>query len=442
MQNKGLIVAVVILGALGAGVWYSERLEKEKEGKPPADASPKILELAEGDIQKLEIARRGDEPVSLTRDANGKWTLSTPQNLPADGDAVASVVSTLAAFGSERLVEEKAESLDGFGLQTPALRVSVTTKDGKTRKLLIGDETPTGGGFFAKLDGDPRVFATYSYNRSAVDKTWKDLREKRLMSFNSEQVSRVELTAKGQTIELGKATGGDWQLLKPGPFRGDNLQIDEIVRKIREAKMDVTVADEEAAGFAAAFAAGTPVVTARITDAAGVQQFEVRKSKETYLARSSALNGIFKIAPDSAEGLDKTADDLRNRKLFDFGFTDPERVEIRDGSAVTALTRSGEKWQRNGKDLESSGALTLIDKLRELKAVQFPASGFTSAALELTVSREGGKKIEKVQVSGAGSTFVAKRENEPALYELDPKAVEEIRQAVKDLKEAAPPAKK
>jgi len=441
MPNRGLIVAAVLLAALGAGVWYSERLEREKEKKPPADSSPKLVEMAEDQMQRLEIKRRGELPVVIERDNSGKWAMTAPQALAVDADAVSSLTSTLSSFSSDRLVEEQAADLEAFGLARPALTVTVTPKNGAARQLLIGDETPTGGGYFAKMEGDPRVFSIYSYNRSAVDKTWKDLREKRLMTFNSEQVSRVELTAKGKTLELGKAAGGDWQILKPGPYRGDNLQIDEIVRKIRDARMDVTISDEEAAQAPARFAAGTPVATARVTDTSGVQVFEVRRNKDEYYARSSAIAGVYKIGRESAEGLDKTVEDLRNRKLFDFGFTDPERVEIRDGAATTVLTKSGEKWQRSGKDLESAGALTLIDKLRDLRAVRFPSSGFTNPVLEILVSRESGKKAERVQIATAGSAFYARRENEPALYEIESKAVDEIRQAVKDLKEAAPAAK-
>src|SRR5690606_34299780 len=107
--------------------------------------------------------------------------------------------------------------------------------------------TPTGGSFYAKLDGDPRVFSTYAYNRTSIDKSWQDLRDKRLITLDDQKISKIEISARGQSFELGKTTGGDWQITRPGPFRADNLQAEEILRKLKAARMDTDVAEQEAA---------------------------------------------------------------------------------------------------------------------------------------------------------------------------------------------------
>ena len=69
-------------------------------------------------------------------------------------------------------------------------------KDGKTKTLLIGDDTPTGNDVYAMAGGDPRLFTMASFNKTSFDKTSKDLRDKRLMTFDQDKISRVELTAK------------------------------------------------------------------------------------------------------------------------------------------------------------------------------------------------------------------------------------------------------
>jgi hypothetical protein len=56
--------------------------------------------------------------------------------------------------------------------------------------------------------------------------------------------------------------------------------VEEIVRKLRDAKMEVTSSDADAKKAAAAFASGTPVATAKVTDAASTQELQIRKSKE------------------------------------------------------------------------------------------------------------------------------------------------------------------
>ena len=124
--------------------------------------------------------------------------------------------------------------------------------DGKTHVLRIGEDTPTEGDAYAMLDGDKRLFTIASTSKTALDKQSKDLREKHLLTFDQDKLSRVELEPAGKpALEFGRA-GTDWQILKPKPMRADGFQVDELVRKLKDAAMD-TDTDPKAA--AAAFAA-------------------------------------------------------------------------------------------------------------------------------------------------------------------------------------------
>lgn len=436
MQGKGLIVAAVLFAALGGGVWYSNKLESDKAGKPPEDSSAKLIDVKEDQFTRIEIRRKDTASVIAVSEGNS-WKITAPIALPADPDAISSLSATLATFGTEKLVEEKADDLEAFGLKDPSLVIESTTKDNKVRKLLIGDEAPTGGGFYVRLDGDPRVFTTYAYNRAAVDKTWKDLRDKRLLNFDESKVTKVALSTRGQSFELGKTSGGDWQIVQPGPYRADHLQAEEILRKLKDAKMDVTLSDEEVAKAPSLFTTGTLIVHANVTGAEGTQQIEVRKNRETLFARSSVIEGTYQVAADLASSLDKSVDDLRNRKLFDFSFSEPTKVEVRDGDKTTTLTKSGENWQRGGKNMDAPAVQQIIDKLRDLTSIKFLTTGYTVPVLEFTVLSDSGKKTEKIQISKQGNSWIAKRENESTLYELDGKVVEEIQQSVASLKEAA-----
>lgn len=437
--GRGLPIAAALLALLAGGVWYSNKLEKEKEGKPPADASPKLLDIPEDQFAMVELTKAGSTPVTLVRDGT-EWKMTAPQALAVDRDAVNSIVSTLSSYSTDRLVEEKAEDLKQFGLDAPSLTASVKKKDGKTEKLLIGAETPTGGGFFAKKEGDARVFTIYSYNRSSLDKTWQDLRERRMLPFGIKDVSRVELAKGGQVIELGKTSGGDWQILKPGPYRADNVVVDEVIRKLNEAKMDVSAGEEDAAKAAALWSKGTPVVVARVFDAGGGKQIQIRKNGDNFYARSDAVEGAYRLEK-GIEGVDKSLDELRNKKLFDFGFNDPARVAVLAEGASTELKRIEQDWQRSGKKMDAASVGQLVDKLREMKALKFLDSGFTEPAITLEAATESGKP-EKVLISKSGFRWIAKRDGEPALYELDGKDVEELQQAAKGLKEASAPEKK
>ena len=239
------------------------------------------------------------------------------------------VVSSAAALTADRVIDENVTDLASYGLAPPADEVTVSLKDGKTVKLLIGDATPTGSDVYAKVDGDPRLFTMISGNKDSLDKASKDLRDKRLMTFDQDKISRVELTAKKQTIEFGRVSQNEWQILKPKPLRADGFQVEELVRKAADANMDTNVIEEDAKKFAATFASATPVAIAKVTDATGTQTLEVRKSKDDYYAKSSVVEGVHKVTKDLGEGVDKSLDDFRSKKVFDFGFSDPTRSNQR-----------------------------------------------------------------------------------------------------------------
>ena len=202
--------------------------------------------------------------------------------------------------------------------------------------------------------GDPRLFTMASSNKGTFDKTSKDLRDKRLMTFDQDKISRVELTAKKATIEFGRVNQTDWQILKPRPLRADGFQVDDLVRKLAGANMDPTVSDEDSKKAAAAFASGTLDAIAKVTDAAGTQTLEIRKNKDDYYAKSSVVEGVHKVPKDLGDGVDKSLDDFRNKKLFDFGFNDPNKLEFKDGDKDSVYEKSGDQWTSGGKTMDST----------------------------------------------------------------------------------------
>jgi len=281
------------------------------------------------------------------------------------------------------------------------------------------------------------VFLVASYNKSSLDKSENDLRDRRLLTFDSEKLSRVELTAKKETIEFGRDKE-QWQILKPQPMRANQSAVEDLVRSLGDAKMELSATDDEKKDLRP-FNAGKPVATAKVTDVAGSQELQVRKNKDDYYAKSSAVTGAYKVLSSVGSSMDKSLDDFRNKKLFDFGFVDPEKIEIHDGARSYFLTRSGSDWWVDGKKMDESSVSTLVSEIRDLTATEFPASGFTTSAVELTVTSDSGKRVEKALIAKNGDRYIAKRENEPALYELSASAISNLQKAAADVKPAPPP---
>ncbi|HEU5234042.1 MAG TPA: DUF4340 domain-containing protein [Terriglobales bacterium] len=432
MKNPGLLFAAAVLAALGGVLYWSNHHKPADTVQAAVDTPPKILSLNDSDVNRVELKKK-DGADLVVQKQDGTWQITSPDKLRADDSAVSGMISSLSSLSSDRLVENNADNVSQFGLTSPALEVDVSAKD-NTHKLLIGDDTPTGSGSYAKLENDPRVFTIASYTKSNIDKSVNDLRDKRLLTAEPDKVSRVNLNANGQQLEFGR-NKDQWQILKPKPLRADSFAVDELVRKLSDAKMDLTSDDQKKA--ASAFASGKPVATATLTTDSGDQQLQVRKNKDDYYAKSSLVAGVYKVSTDVGEGLNKRLDDFRNKKLFDFGYTDPDKIAIRKDSKPYFLTKGGEDWwSGDGKKLDLSTAESVLDKLRDLQAIKFADSGFGNPILEADVISNNGKRSEKVQIAKSGDRYVAKRENDLTLYVLDSKAVEDLQNAVNSLKPA------
>jgi hypothetical protein len=178
----------------------------------------------------------------------------------------------------------------------------------------------------------------------------------------------------------------------------------------------------------------------KFTDPSGTQQIEIRKGKDDYYAKSSVVAGIYKMPTDLGAAVDKGLDDFRQKKLFDFGFNDPSKIEMHDGGKSYSFQKAGDDWSFNGKKMDATSVQSFLDKLRDLSSNKFIDSGaFGTPSTDITVTSSDGKRVEKVLIAKQGSDYIAKRENEPALYGVDAKTVDELSKAASDVKPAAPP---
>ena len=441
MKIRQLIAAAIVLAALTATLYWSNRRQPiEEAAKAAASAPVKILAFQKDDISKLEIKRKSGEFLDFSKTGSGSWKITSPISLIGDADSISTILYAISPLETDRVIEEKAGDLKTYGLAEPAVEVSATGKDGKPQKLLVGDDVPTGGSAYAMLAGDPRVFLISSSAKTNFDKGLKDLRDKRLLPVDFNNISKIEIVSPKLNLAFS-SNNGQWLLQAPKDVRGDTSKLEGVVEKLRLATMDPSAPDTDMKKAASSFSSGTPVATVKATDASGSQELQVRKSKDDYYAKTTAMEGAFKVTKELGEAIHKNLDDFREKRLFDFAESNPEKIEIHSGSKSYFLTRNGEDWWSDGKKMDAVSIDSLIRAIRLLSATKFVFSEITAPTTTLIVTSNDGKRVEKVEISKAGTGYMAKRENEPLLYELDAKAFEDLQKAADELKPAETPKK-
>ncbi len=443
MKAAPLLIALAVLAALGGLVWYTEKNPPSKD-----DETVKIISVEEAGIQEASITKPGKEPLVVRRGDDGKWQFGPSLEVPADDAAIGAMINPAASLNADRVVEENVTDWKPFGLEQGSLTVDLKMKDGSSRRLIFGDDTPTGSGVYARLDGDPRLFTVFSYIKSGFDKTVFDLRDKKLLRLDPDKISRLMVTAGGRTVEFGKTGENAWQILKPKPVRADNFTVGDLVRSVRNAEM-LSVLAEGGEKPSDKYRFNRPYATVEAVDEAGVHTLTIAKGSEnTYYAKSSDLpGGVYEVSSSMAEGLDKPLADFRNKKLFDFGFNDLSKLDVRDGDKRLTIEKRADDWlltSEGDRKLEPEKVQTLIDALRGLTSIAFTSDeagdqkkfGLSSPALEVQVTPAVAGGAEKVFLSSPAQERVyAAREGQPTTYEVEKSAVDEIQRAAEALLE-------
>lgn len=151
--QAGTWISVLMLAALVALAFY---LNRGKENAAAEDLTPTlektfVFSAAEGTVSSIEIKTAGGETVKIARSDKNAWKVILPIEAEANQGLAESAVSQLTALSVSSQIES-GSSLEIFGLEDPDYVVAIEFKEGGTRTLEIGDNTPTRKGYYVRLD--------------------------------------------------------------------------------------------------------------------------------------------------------------------------------------------------------------------------------------------------------------------------------------------------
>ena len=159
--------------------------------------APRSQTISDDQFQEIRIKKTGAEPIDLKRD-NGKWQILEPKPMPADPDTASSLVTALSSLSADKTIEDNATDLSAYGLANPQLDVTVIRERRQDRRVAAGRRYAHQFGHLRQARQRPaRLYRVGSFVKTSVDKSLNDLRDKRLLTFDHDKLTRVELQAKG-----------------------------------------------------------------------------------------------------------------------------------------------------------------------------------------------------------------------------------------------------
>jgi len=174
-----------------------------------------LLAFTEDEVLSLELKDSGST-VALKPETDDpkRWRILRPSPGAADASTVASLLADLKEARIREFIQFNMQTPAAFGLDAPARELSVHLTGDRNWKLQLGNPTADGQNIFARREGQPQVFVLGQDTVKKLFRSPHDLKDKKLLSFNREDVGRLVIESPEATFRLHKK-GEAWVLKEP-----------------------------------------------------------------------------------------------------------------------------------------------------------------------------------------------------------------------------------
>src|SRR5262249_35350165 len=159
-RNRTLVALAALVVVGGATLWKITRPDPHAIG-PAGEPGAAVYHVAKADVDELEITDPKKGTIDLKKDG-AEWKMTAPVADRADQKAVEQALDALDSLKLKQVVAEKPESYDTVGVKDEDVVKIVPKKAGKPLATLLLGKTTN-----ARVEGDPRVFATANLKRYA-----------------------------------------------------------------------------------------------------------------------------------------------------------------------------------------------------------------------------------------------------------------------------------
>ena len=135
-QLKSILILLLCLGIVIAGYFIiSRHFAKSAENDEVITVTAAQLD---GEINAFGWSVDGKDVCKLQK--TNKWILASDSSFPLGQETVKDLAEGLKVIDAMKLVTAEPESLDEYGLESPALKVSITLDDGRDVVYSFGDK--------------------------------------------------------------------------------------------------------------------------------------------------------------------------------------------------------------------------------------------------------------------------------------------------------------
>lgn len=345
--------------------------------RPVADFRDRtILAFDRAGVTGVDIVS-GGETIAIEA-ADGRWRITRPAALPADTTEMNDLLEKLATAQVKEFVAEAPPSRAPYGLDRP-VRVSVHTgkdKDRATRTLLVGRVDAEKKGVYAMREGESSVLLLPEEVGKLVPRNVAAIRNKQLVEFDREKITRVQLESPKGTVTLAREQDR-WAITAPQALPADQVEAGALLARVAELRAQGFLSDD-ASGISRWV--GRPSVKVTLTQQDGTAttvvlapSSERRGGQPSAYAAVAGKGPVVLVDARALEELGRSVNDLRDHTLFSgLEPKDVKRVRLRVGGQTAVLERRGDAdWTMVEPTKGAARATRVEDMLYTVRALRW-----------------------------------------------------------------------
>ncbi|MDP6779412.1 MAG: DUF4340 domain-containing protein [Candidatus Latescibacteria bacterium] len=429
-----------ILGLLFIGLLaflYFYEIGGEEARRKAAEDAKKVFSIDEEQVKRVSVRRR-DTTLVCVKDGD-LWQIVEPIRTDGDRGSIESLIRSVknlertgAIADSEDVASGEVELAD-FGLKDPDATLALERSDGDADTLYLGDKSPTGSYAYLRRSGDPGILATNAWRKSGLEKGLFDLRDKRVLPFDRDDVRKIEVTGSGREVVLVRQEG-EWHLEKPIQDRADEDAVKRLLSRLHTVRARGFSANE--AADPSRYGLADPRLEVSLYEGEGLAKKTsvfgdpIRVGgKLRYHGKYLPKAPVFQVDSSLVGDVNKTPSDLRIKEIFAFDSTGVDRVTLAYSDSLVDCARDtvGDGWDvlHPPSVTLSSTMEDLIDDVNDLKAEGYvdgeaphPADyGLDPPQVRVTI-RRGSDVVREVAVGKVGEETYASVDGRTQIVEV------------------------
>ncbi|MEK7832877.1 MAG: DUF4340 domain-containing protein [Acidobacteriota bacterium] len=406
--------------------------------KPAETASKDAVSFKREDIAAITVTR-GGETVSLESEGD-KWLIKQPVAAAADDTATNSLIGDIVSARIQReFVNPSADALKEYGLATPAVKLEIRLKDGKTHQIELGGKDPLGSSAYARFDGAANAVLIGSALLTSADKPLKDWRDRSLLGASEYDLTSLKVTNENGSFELGKKEA-EWAITSPISADAEASEVSSLIGDLTSAKAAEIVS--ETAEDLPKYGLDKPKISVSVKTASGDKGLQIgSKVEEQYYAKTVGGTQIVKIESALYDKLNTKLATLRSKQFIKLKREDLTRYELKNEHGKLVATAKDDKWvvvePADKKDKEAqpfklftpfeSRASEILDK-----ATAAINAKFAKPSAELRLTDKAGKTTVIKMSQPDGEDIYIRVEGRPEIYKLGKMMLESFNFKIED----------